>query len=32
MRIRPFLTAGYRLEVENLNLPIRRPMLLANRD
>jgi hypothetical protein len=32
MRTRLFLTAGYRLEVEKLNLPIGRPMLLANRD
>jgi len=30
MRIRLFLTAGYRFEAENLNLPIGR--LLANRD
>jgi hypothetical protein len=32
MRIRLFLTAGYRLAAKNLNLPIGRPMLLANRD
>jgi hypothetical protein len=32
MRIRLFLTAGYRFDAENLNLPIGRPMLLVNRD
>ena len=32
MRIRLFLTAGYRRETENLNLPIDRSMVLANRD
>jgi hypothetical protein len=32
MRIRLFLTAGYRFAAKNLNLPIGRPMLLANRD
>jgi hypothetical protein len=32
MRIRLFLTARYRFEADNLNLPIGWTMLLANRD